>query len=55
MQHPDQKWRLVADKRVNRGGCLIEVSGGVIDAQLETQLTQVSAAFETLGSGNGTS
>jgi flagellar assembly protein FliH len=54
MQHPDQKWQLVADKRVNRGGCLIEVSGGVIDAQLETQLNQVSTAFEALGSDNGT-
>ncbi len=42
-------WDLVADKRIGRGGCLIEAGGGTIDAQLETQLAQVELAFEEVG------
>ncbi|MCB0191850.1 MAG: hypothetical protein KDJ65_07900 [Anaerolineae bacterium] len=46
-QSPDNAWQLVADKRVRRGGCLIEVNGGVVDAQIESQLAEVTSAFET--------
>lgn len=48
IEQPGSSWSLVADKRIDRGGCLIEVNGGSIDGQLDTQLTQVSTAFEAL-------
>lgn len=48
-QQPEQSWDLVADKQVSRGGCLIEVANGsTIDAQIETQLSQIATAFETM-------
>jgi flagellar biosynthesis/type III secretory pathway protein FliH len=49
LQHPDKRWDLVADKQIERGGCLIESGGGTVDARLEKRLTQVERAFETLG------
>ncbi|MEW5958624.1 MAG: FliH/SctL family protein [Chloroflexota bacterium] len=49
MQHPSQKWELVVDKHVSSGGCLIVVGGGVVDAQLETQLSRIASAFEEVG------
>jgi flagellar biosynthesis/type III secretory pathway protein FliH len=35
------------DPRIRQGGCLIEVGGGTIDAQLETQLEQVAIALQS--------
>lgn len=34
------------DRRVGRGGCMIETNAGSIDAKLETQLEQVQAAMK---------
>lgn len=48
MQQPSDSWELIPDKRIKRGGCLIEIDGGTVDARLETQLTQISQAFEDL-------
>lgn len=48
-QHPDRSWDLVPDRHVARGGCMIEVNGGSIDARLETRLRQVELAFEGVG------
>ncbi|MCB0210004.1 MAG: hypothetical protein KDJ52_11770 [Anaerolineae bacterium] len=45
-QSPDNAWQLLADKRVGRGGCMIEVNGGVVNAQIESQLAEVANAFE---------
>ena len=52
LQPPGRTWELVADKNLSRGSCLIETNGGIIDARLETQLAQASAAIETIGTGN---
>ena len=49
LQPSDRAWELVADEQVKRGGCLIEVGGGTIDARLETQLAQIEAGFEGIG------
>lgn len=48
-QSPDNAWQLISDKRVSRGGCLIEVNGGIVNAQIESQLAEVANAFETIG------
>ncbi len=45
-QQPDRSWDLVPDRRIARGGCVIEVNGGSIDARLETRLRQAELAFE---------
>jgi flagellar assembly protein FliH len=50
-QQPSQMWELVPDEQVSRGGCLIEVSGGTVDGQLEAQLAQIAAAFEDIELG----
>jgi flagellar assembly protein FliH len=39
------KVELAADERVGPGGCLIETSGGTLDARLEVQLRQLLAAL----------
>ena len=46
-------WDLVADRRIGRGGCLIEANGGSIDAQLETQLRQVELVFDGVHQSHG--
>lgn len=51
-QQPSQVWELIPDEQVDRGGCLIEVAGGTVDGQVETQLTQIGAAFEGLELGD---
>lgn len=45
LQQPDAKWELIPDKQLNRGGFLIDVGGGTIDARLETQIDQIELAF----------
>ncbi len=50
-QQPSQSWELTPDEHVDRGGCLIEVSGGTVDGQLDTQLAQITAAFEDIELG----
>ncbi len=51
LQPSDRKWELIVDDHVNRGGCVIEVDGGTLDAQMETQLAQIKDAFEGLKMG----
>lgn len=48
MQSPTQKWEMVADKRIEQGGCIIEANGGLIDAQLGTQLKQIRKSFASI-------
>lgn len=50
LQPSDRKWELLADKKVARGGCVIEADGGILDAQIESQLGQVGLALEKLNS-----
>jgi len=50
MQPSDRKWELVSDNKVSRGGCLIEANGGILDAQIDSQLGQVQHSFERLHS-----
>lgn len=49
MQSPTQKWEMVPDKRIEQGGCIIEANGGIIDAQLGTQLKQIKKSFKSIG------
>ncbi|HUT03951.1 MAG TPA: FliH/SctL family protein [bacterium] len=37
---------IVADKSVERGGCLLECNRGTVDARISTQLDRIKAAFE---------
>ena len=37
---------IVADKSVERGGCLLEGNRGTVDARISTQLDRIRAAFE---------
>lgn len=48
LQPSDRKWELLADKKVTRGGCIIEADGGMLDAQIESQLEQVGLALDKL-------
>ncbi len=45
LQHPDETWELVADNHINRGGCMIDIEGGTIDARLQTKMAQVESAL----------
>jgi flagellar assembly protein FliH len=42
---------LVADERVQRGGCLVETAIGRVDAQLDTRLGQVAETFTAVQEG----
>ena len=45
LQESSNRWELVADKNITRGGFFIEVGGGTIDARLETRLAQIEASL----------
>jgi type III secretion protein L len=45
----DRTWEVIADTEVTRGGCVLELESGRIDAQLETQLAEVSKALRLAG------
>ncbi len=45
LQQPDEPWELIADSHINRGGCMIDIEGGTIDARLQTKLAQIDAAL----------
>ncbi len=45
LQQPDSSWELVSDNRVSRGGCMIDVEGGTIDARVQTKLAKIEAAL----------
>ncbi len=38
--------QVVADQRVERGGCVIETNSGNVDAQLTSQLTQIKGSLQ---------
>jgi flagellar assembly protein FliH len=42
---------LVADERVQRGGCLVETGVGRVDAQLDTRLARVAETFAAVREG----
>ncbi|HZR99613.1 MAG TPA: FliH/SctL family protein [Chloroflexota bacterium] len=42
---------LVADERVQRGGCIVETAVGRVDAQLDTRLAQVAETFAAVREG----
>jgi flagellar assembly protein FliH len=42
---------LVADERVQRGGCVVETAIGRVDAQLDTRLAQVAETFAAVQEG----
>ncbi len=48
LQPSERKWDLVSDQYVRKGGCIIEVDGGIIDAQIDTQLAQVQQAIDDI-------
>ena len=37
---------VAGDERVERGGCIIESRGGMLDSRIETQLARIAEAFE---------
>ena len=43
--------QLIADERIERGGCLIETKMGVIDAQLSSKLNEITNGFAGLLEG----
>lgn len=45
LQESTNRWELVADKNITRGGFFIEVGGGTIDARMETRLAQIEASL----------
>ncbi len=45
LQQPDEPWELIADSHISRGGCMIDIEGGTIDARLQTKLAQIEAAL----------
>lgn len=46
LQPAGQTWELTPDPHLKPGGCLFEVGGGTIDAQLDTQLKQAALALQ---------
>jgi len=46
LQQPDEPWELIADSHISRGGCMIDIEGGTIDARLQTKLAKIEAALE---------
>src|SRR5438105_3961079 len=46
-----ERSQVIADERVQPGGCLIETSTGRVDAQLSTKLDQILATFQALLEG----
>lgn len=37
---------VAGDERVERGGCIVESRGGMLDSRIETQLARIAEAFE---------
>jgi len=48
LQQPDTPWELISDSNISRGGCLIDIEGGIIDARLQTKLAQIDAALASV-------
>jgi flagellar assembly protein FliH len=43
LDHSENKWTLVEDIRISRGGCRLETEDSMVDATLETRITAVVA------------
>jgi len=43
-----QAWEVVADPRVQPGGCIIDTRVGMLDAQLDAQLKEIEESFQEL-------
>ncbi|HWB19052.1 MAG TPA: FliH/SctL family protein [Phycisphaerales bacterium] len=39
--------RLVDDERVGKGGCIVQTTGGAVDARIETQMDRIAEAIVT--------
>ena len=39
---------IVEDRRVSPGGCVVETTGGTIDARIETQFTEIESLLTTM-------
>ncbi|HLH25586.1 MAG TPA: FliH/SctL family protein [Chloroflexota bacterium] len=50
-QRGAEQGQLVADERVQRGGCVVETAVGRVDAQLDTRLAQVAETFAAVREG----
>ncbi|GIW07967.1 MAG: hypothetical protein KatS3mg060_2772 [Dehalococcoidia bacterium] len=48
-RYRDREWTFLADREVQPGGCILELEGGRIDAQLSTQLTEIRRALRAAG------
>ncbi|MCL6471320.1 MAG: hypothetical protein K6T91_00700 [Firmicutes bacterium] len=47
-----EKIEIIADRRIKRGGCILETSAGNVDARVQSQLYQVEQALRGVVSGN---
>ncbi|MFN8533041.1 MAG: FliH/SctL family protein [Dehalococcoidia bacterium] len=45
----DREWTFLSDRNVASGGCILELEGGRIDAQLDTQMTEIRRALRAAG------
>ncbi|MCS6803385.1 MAG: FliH/SctL family protein [Chloroflexota bacterium] len=48
-RYRDREWTFVADRSIEPGGCVLELEGGRIDAQLGTQLREIRRALRAAG------
>ncbi|MGI5836049.1 MAG: FliH/SctL family protein, partial [Chloroflexota bacterium] len=39
-------WEIIGDEQMERGGCKVETRGGFVDSSIETQLAEITYAFE---------
>jgi len=39
-------WEVVGDERMERGGCVVETRGGMVDSRIDAQLTEIANVFE---------
>ncbi len=45
------RWEVVADQRIQRGGCIVDTESGSVDAQPDSQLAEIHRAFLSLAEG----
>lgn len=48
-RYRDREWVFVADRGIEPGGCVLELEGGRIDAQLSAQLREIRRALRAAG------
>jgi len=47
-----QKIEVIADRRVKRGGCVLETSVGNVDARIQSQLSEIGNSLREVASGD---